>query len=52
MAKQIEFLDVDKEDYYNLGWKKKDIDDFLTIYQIISIETLKTTIRFWYNKED
>ena len=52
MAKQIEFIDVDKEDYCNLDWKKKDVDDLLAECQIISIETLKTTIRFWYNKED
>lgn len=51
MAKSIEYLDVDREDY-EMRWVRDYIDEQLKNYQIISIETLENTIRFWYNKEE
>ena len=47
-----EFLDkypvASKLGVEDFDWKREDVNDFLKNYQVINIETLKDTIRFWY----
>ena len=52
MAKEINYLDVDKEDYFTYFSTCEKIDEELKNYKIINIETLESVIRFWYYKED
>ena len=52
MAKQIDYFDVVREEYENIEWVRRGIEDELKNYRILNVETLKNTIRFWYNKEE
>lgn len=52
MAKQVEYLEIERQLYEDNDWKRKDVSDYLSGYQIINIETLEKVIRFWYNKEE
>ena len=51
MAKQITYIDFDREDIEN-NLLDRQIEEQLKNYQIINIETLEKVIRFWYNKEE
>lgn len=48
MAKRIYYKDVDAEDYENISWVQDDMDNFLKDKKVVSVETLKKVIRFWY----
>lgn len=52
MAKQIRYFEVNRKHFEEFDWVKEDVDIALKIFQIINVETLKNTIRFWYNKEE
>lgn len=49
--KTIKYLDVSRQPYEEFEWRREDIDRDLEGKQVINVETLKHTIRFWY-KED
>ena len=48
MAKRIYYKDVDRENYERDYREKDEIDDLLKDRKLISVETLKKVIRFWY----
>ena len=48
MAKRVYYKDVDAEDYESRDLVKDDINDFLKDRKLVSVETLKKVIRFWY----
>lgn len=52
MAKQIRFINVDKDTWLSTDYKKQDVDNYLKDKQVINVETLKTDFRFWYYKEN
>jgi hypothetical protein len=53
MAKEINHLDVNKEDYLTSYFSAKEkTNEELKHCKIINIETLESVIRFWYYKED
>lgn len=51
MNQTIKYLDISRQPYETLDWIKEDTNKELEGKQIINIETLEDTIRFWY-KED
>jgi hypothetical protein len=53
LAKEINYLDVNKEDYFTYYFSAKEkTNEELKHCKIINIETLESVIRFWYYKED
>lgn len=52
MAKQIDYLDIDKYRYGSYEIDIEYINEDLKNCKIINVETLKDRIRFWYYKED
>ena len=52
MAKELDYKDVYKEDYFTYFSTREKIDEELKNYKIINVETLESVIRFWYYKED
>lgn len=52
MAYKIEYLDTDREKYESYDWIRENVNESLKGMTIINVETLKTTIRFWYKREN
>ena len=52
MAKDIKYIDVDRDTYEEFEWKREDLKDYLRNKTIINVETKKMYIRFWYNNEE
>lgn len=51
MNQTIKYLEISRQLYEEFEWRREDTNRELEGKQIINIETLKHTIRFWY-KED
>jgi len=50
IMKELKYKDINRENY-ELGYRERDeIDDFLKDKKLVSVETLKKVIRFWYIK--
>jgi hypothetical protein len=52
MAYEIKYKDVSRTEYEFYDWVREDVNESLKGVSIINVETLKTTIRFWYKKEN
>ena len=53
MAKEVDYKDVNKEDYFTYYFSTREkINEELKNYKIINVETLESVIRFWYYEED
>lgn len=52
MAKEIDYLDINRRFYETSDKDREDMNEALMNYKIISIETLEDRIRFWYHKEN
>lgn len=50
MTQTINYFDVDKAEYL-MRYMKEEADEKLEGRQIINIETLENTIRFWYKQD-
>ena len=48
MAKRIYYKDVDRENYELSYIEQDEINDLLKDRKLVSVETLKKVIRFWY----
>jgi hypothetical protein len=48
MAKRIYYKDEDRESFEKLDWVKDNMNDYLKNKKVVSVETLKKVIRFWY----
>ena len=50
IMKELKYKDINRENY-ELAYRERDeIDDFLKDKKLVSVETLKKVIRFWYIK--
>jgi hypothetical protein len=50
MTQTINYLDIDRRDYL-MHYVRAEVDEKLEGRQIINIETLENTIRFWYKQD-
>jgi hypothetical protein len=48
MAKRIYYKDVDRKNYESYYSEVDEINDSLKDRKLVSVETLKKVIRFWY----
>ena len=51
MAREIDYLDIDRHLYETSDKDREDMNKALMNYKIINIETSESIIRFWYYKE-
>lgn len=50
MKQTINYLDIDRQEYL-MYYVREEVNERLEGKQIINIETLENTIRFWYKQD-